>query len=308
MAAGALALDAAFGDPPDRCHPTAWMGSALSQVWRASALGARGRRLAGAASVLSVAGAAAACAALLGMGLGMLPWAAAAEAVAGVILLKSAVAARGMGRHAMAVHEQLSSGDIEGARAGLAAIVKRRTADLDGGHVASGAIESVGENTVDGVTAPLFWFALAGLPGALAYRAVNTADSMMGYKTEFFRDLGWFAARADTALNWAPARLTVPAMAAAAALLGLDWRRCLRCAVSEGGSVQSRNAGYPMAAMAGALGVRLEKEGHYRLGAGPSPDARHIPRAVGLMQAASWIFLGSVGAPAMLLLWWAANA
>lgn len=308
MAAGALALDAALGDPPDRYHPTAWMGSALAQVWRASPLGRRGRRLAGAAAVISVSGAAAGCAALLGAGLGMLPWAAAAEAVAGVLLLKSAVAARGMGSRAMAVHGRLAGGDIDGARAGLAAIVKRRTGGLDGGRVASGAIESVGENTVDGVTGPLFWFALAGLPGALAYRAVNTADSMMGYRTPRLEDIGAFAARADTALNYLPARLTVPAMAAAAALLGHDWRRCLRCAVSEGGSVDSRNAGYPMAAMAGALGVRLEKEGHYALGSGPAPEARHIPQAVSIMRAASWIFLGSVGAPLMLLLWWLGGA
>lgn len=308
VAAGALALDAALGDPPNRYHPTAWMGAAISQVWRASPLGARGRQVAGAMTVLAVAGAAAACAALLGWGLGMLPWAVAIEAVAGVVLLKSAVAARGMGSHAMAVHGRLVRGDIDGARAGLASIVKRKTGSLDDGRVASGAIESVGENTVDGITGPLFWFFVLGLPGALAYRAVNTADSMIGYKTPELRDLGRFAALADTALNYIPARLTVPAMAAAAALLGHDWRGCLRCAAKEGNTIQSRNAGYPMAAMAGALGVRLEKEGHYRLGTGSPPGAAHIPQAVNMMKAASWIFLGLVGAPAMLALWWAANA
>ena len=308
VAAGALALDMALGDPPNRYHPTAWMGSALSVVWRASGLGPRGQRMAGAAAVISVAGAAAACAALLGTALGLLPWAAAAEAAAGVLLLKSAVAARGMGRHAMGVHGSLVRGDIGGARAGLATIVKRSTGGLDEGRVASGVVESVGENTVDGVTGPLFWFSLAGLPGALAYRAVNTADSMMGYKTPMFRDIGRFAARADTALNYLPARLTVPALAAAAALLGHDWRGALRCAAAEGGSVQSRNAGYPMAAMAGALGVRLEKKGHYSLGSGPAPGPRHIPEAVRIMKAASWIFLFSAGAPVMALLWWLANA
>ena len=308
MAAGALALDMALGDPPNRYHPTAWMGAALSPVWRASRLGPRGQRAAGAASVAAVAGAAAACAALLGSALGALPWAVAAEAAAGVILLKSAVAVRGMGRHAMAVHAQLARGDVEGARAGLATIVKRRTGGLDGGRVASGAIESVAENTVDGVTGPLFWFSVLGLPGALAYRAVNTADSMMGYKSAMFENLGWFAARADTALNYLPARLTVPAMAASAALLGHDWRRCLRCALEEGRKVQSINAGYPMAAMAGALGVRLEKEGHYAIGSGDSPQPRHIPESVSIMKAASWVFLLSVGAPAMALLWWISNA
>ena len=308
VAAGALCLDMALGDPPNRYHPTAWMGSALSAVWRASGCGPRAQKMAGACAVLAVAGGAAACAALLGSALGALPWAAAAEAVAGVLLLKSAVAVRGMGRHAMAVHGLLERGDVEGARAGLATIVKRRTGGLDGGRVASGAVESVAENTVDGVTGPLFWFSLLGLPGALAYRAVNTADSMMGYRTPMFENLGWFAARADTALNYVPARLTVPAFAAAALLLGRDWRGCLRCALAEGGSVQSRNAGYPMAAMAGALGVRLEKEGHYCLGSGPPPEPRHIPEAVGMMKAASWLFLLSVGAPATALLWWLGNA
>ena len=320
----ALALDLALGDPRNRYHPTAWIGGALARLVPAvSGRGAGAERAGGILVVAAVAAAAAAAAAALphalGLGISLLAggWAAAlASAAAGAVLLKTTVAVRGMERHAAAVADSLDRGDLDAARAGLSAIVKRDTADLDGDHVVSGVIESVSENTVDGVTGPLLYYAALGLPGAFAYRAVNTADSMIGYRTAMFRDVGWFAARCDTVLNYAPARLTGLVMVLSAAVLGRDWRASYRVMVRDGGKTESPNAGYAMAAMAGAIGARLEKAGHYRLGDGacaaaaPASARGQIESAVSMMKVTSVLFSLLVAAPAIAALsaagwrWW----
>ena len=187
--------------------------------------------------------------------------------------------------------------------------------------------DSVSENTVDGVTGPLFYFGLFGLPGAFAHRTASTLDSMVGYRTWMFRDLGWFAARCDTALNYAPARLTALCMVAAAALVPrADWRAAYRVMARDASAPDSVNSGYPMAAMAGALGARLEKEGSYCLGASlpsapppaagaarpalaPLPDAALIRSSVSIMKAACAVFACAVTVPsaaAASLAWWLA--
>ena len=207
-----------------------------------------------------------------------------------------------MQRHAYAVVESLeggAGGGVERARASLSMIVKRKTGSLDEEHVISGVLESIGENTVDGATGSLFYYGLFGLPGAFAHRIVNTADSMAGYRGKMLGRLGWFAAHADTVLNYVPARLTGIAMVGASAALGYDWRGALRSMIRDGGSTESRNSGYPMAALAGALNVRLEKEGHYVLcGGGRAPSTRDVRRAVSLMKATVLVFAAGVVVPA----------
>ena len=347
--AGALALDWAAGDPPSRLHPTAWAGRlAGAAVPRLSAAGRRGRRAqrAGGAALVAgmvalVAGLAWAASAALGPAGAAWWWAAlplpppppgaawtahaaplALSVAASAVLLKTTLSVRGMERHALAVARRLDAGDLPGARAALAAIVKRDTSRLDGVHVASAAVESVSENTVDGVTGPLFYFGLLGLAGAFAHRTVSTLDSMVGYRTWMFRDLGWFAARCDTVLNYAPARLTALCMVAAAALSPrADWRAAYRVMMRDASAPDSANSGYPMAAMAGALGACLEKEGHYALGctgAGPgpgaaprraappsAPDAALVRSSVSIMKATCAVFACAVAAPLAAALSWA---
>lgn len=353
--AAALLLDRAAGDPPNRLHPTAWAGrlagAAVPRLHGAGRRGPRAQRAAGAALVAGMvalaAGLAWAASAALGAAAaaawpwpaclpgGFLPGAAwpgaalalALPAAASAVLLKTTVSLRGMERHALAVARRLDAGDLPGARASLAMIVKRDTSRLDGAHVASAAVESVSENTVDGVTGPLFYFGLFGLPGAFAHRTASTLDSMVGYRTWMFRDLGWFAARCDTALNYAPARLTALCMVAAAALVPrADWRAAYRVMARDASAPDSVNSGYPMAAMAGALGARLEKEGSYCLGASlpsapppaagaarpalvPLPDAALIRSSVSIMKAACAVFACAVTVPsaaAASLAWWLA--
>ena len=345
-AGGALALDYAAGDPPNRLHPTAWAGRLagaavprlLAACRGAGGGGGGGRRAQRAAGVALVAGMVALAAGLAwaasaalaqAWAAGMPPhrggeWPAhaallALSAAASAVLLKTTLSLRGMERHALAVARRLEAGDLAGARASLAMIVKRDTSGLDGAHVASAAVESVSENTVDGVTGPLFYFGLFGLAGAFAHRTVSTLDSMVGYRTWMFRDLGWFAARCDTALNYAPARLTALCTVAAAALAPrADWRGAYRVMARDASAPDSANSGYPMAAMAGALGARLEKEGHYALGGGggrpgggagraraPLPDAALVRSSVSIMKATCAVFACAVAAPTAAAVSWA---
>lgn len=310
----AILVDMAFGDPKNRYHPTAWAGRLIAAIIPRFAGRSTGmQRLGGAAAVLAPA-----CAAVLlimlfyhvvndaayGSGSGA-PEAAyyavmALHVAAGCLLLKSTIAIRGMQRHAEQVVASLQALDMADARTRLSMIVKRSTASLDREHVISGVIESIGENTSDGITGSLFYYGLFGLPGAFVHRIVNTADSMAGYRNEMLGRLGWFAARADTVLNYVPARLTALAMVGAAVLLRYDWRSAYRTMARDGAATPSLNSGYPMAALAGALNIRLEKEGQYAIGAataGSAPTVRDVGRAIRLMKVTVLVFAAGVVLP-----------
>jgi adenosylcobinamide-phosphate synthase len=229
--------------------------------------------------------------------------------IVGGILLKTTIAIKGMEKHALAVVNSLENNNIISARNNLSMIVKRNTKDLDENHVFSGVVESISENTVDGITGPLFYFGLFGLPGAFVYRVINTADSMIGYRTNIFKNIGWFAANCDTILNYIPSRLTGFVMIFSAMILGYDWKRSYKIMIRDGGKTQSPNAGYPMAAIAGALGTRFEKIDHYFLGDGKvSFSKEHVKSTITLMKVTSIIFCGIVVVPIVLLLsylgWW----
>ena len=323
--AAAIAVDMALGDPRSKYHPTAWAGALIALIIPRFAGRRDGmQRLGGALAVLVPASAAVSLILLMYHAAGGAAWygsiagaastggadaayiishhiPAVASAAAACILLKSTIAIRGMQRHAEQVITSLRASDIEDARTRLSMIVKRSTSSLDREHVISGVLESIGENTSDGATGPLFYYGLFGLPGAFVHRIVNTADSMAGYRGRMLGRLGWFAARADTVLNYAPARLTALAMVGGAALLGYDWRSALYAARREGSATQSLNSGYPMAALAGALNVRLEKKGHYTLGAatsaGSAPTIQDIGRAIRLMKATVLVFAAGVVLP-----------
>ena len=170
----------------------------------------------------------------------------------------------------------LEAEHIDAARHALRLLVSRDTAELDAPLLAAAAIESLAENASDSFVAPLLYYGLAGLPGACVYRAANTLDAMLGYHGRY-EYLGKLPARFDDLLNLAPARLTALLIVVAAALHGADARGAWLAMRRDHGRTASPNAGYPMAAIAGALGVRLEKVGHYCLNpAGRPPTAADL--------------------------------
>ncbi|WGH79417.1 adenosylcobinamide-phosphate synthase CbiB [Jannaschia ovalis] len=242
----AMALDAWLGEPDwlwSRApHPAVLMGRAVDRLDARWNRGARRRARGVAAVVVLVAGAWAA-----GWLIAVPPDAGLLELIAAAILL----AQRSLIEHVRAVAEALRRSLPEG-RAAVAMIVGRDTAAMDGPAVARAAIESAAENFSDGVVAPAFWFAIGGLPAMLVYKMVNTADSMIGYRTPRHEAFGWAAARLDDLLNWIPARLTAILILVA----GGAWRHWSRVP-NDARLHRSPNAGWPEAAIAPVLGVAL---------------------------------------------------
>ncbi len=188
---------------------------------------------------------------------------------------------RGLAAAARRVAKALARGDLSGARAAVGRdLVSRPTAALDAGQVASATIESVAENLTDAFLAPVCFFLAFGLAGAAVYRAVNTADAMFGYREGTFEHFGKVAARLDDVLNWIPARLAGWSLVAGAALAGESAARAASVMRRDRARTASPNAGWTIAAMAGALGLTLEKPGGYRLGDGPLPTVDDIRRAL----------------------------
>ncbi|NML16013.1 adenosylcobinamide-phosphate synthase CbiB [Azohydromonas caseinilytica] len=267
----ALAVDRLWGEPPARAHPVVYMGKALGAVgpallkWRpvAAFLGGALAWLLGAAGVAAIAWA-------LELGLRALPWWAAGPLLG--LLLKPLLAWRMLRDEVRAVEAALAQ-SLEAGRAQLSRLVSRDTSQLQPHEVREAAIETLAENLNDSVVAPLFWFTVAGLPGAALYRWANTADAMWGYRGRW-EWVGKFAARADDALSWLPARLT-------ALLLCLAARRWPAGLAREARVTPSPNGGWPMGAMALLLGVRLSKPGVYALHAsGAVPRADHTRAAL----------------------------
>ncbi|NDJ78123.1 MAG: cobalamin biosynthesis protein CobD [Chloroflexi bacterium] len=284
----ALILDQLVSDPPNRFHPVAWMGTVIAALKRhAPKENSAARFLYG--TMIAVGGSMSV--AVLGRvvvwGLKRLP--APVNWMGEALILKLVFTLRGLTTAANAVETALANDDMAEARRLVAwHLVSRDTSQLTASQVAAATIESVAENESDGVVAPLFFYAMGGLPGALAYRYLNTTDSMLGYHDERHEWLGKAPARLDDLANLIPARLTAGLLILAAALTGDDpgggrhiWQR-------DHAVTASPNAGHPMSAMAGALGVELEKVGHYRLGTGSrQPEATDIRRAVRLVRMAT---------------------
>jgi adenosylcobinamide-phosphate synthase len=256
-------LDRLVGEPPRALHPVVWLGRLATLLQRrAPGTTPTGQFASGAALVGVVVGTAFVTAVLAEAVLGRLPWE--LRILLRAVLLKPTFALRELVEAADRVQAPLETGNIDGARAALRDLVSRDTTRLDAGLVAAAAIESVAENASDSIIAPWLAFAIAGLPGAYAYRAVNTLDAMVGYHGRY-EYLGKPAARCDDLLNLLPARLTAALLIAGAAPSGraqTAWRTLLR----DHAATASPNAGWPMAAMTGALQVRLEKIDHYVLG------------------------------------------
>jgi adenosylcobinamide-phosphate synthase len=263
--AAALAIDLALGEYPARLHPVVWMGRAISTLERRAPSTGRARPfLYGLAMALFVPALFAAGAALALRVARAYP---ALELALEALLLKSTFAVRALGDAAAAVALALGRGDLDGARLALRSLCSRDASGLDGPRVAAAAVESVAENASDSVVAPLLFWAVLGVPAAMAYRALNTLDARVGYHGPY-EWLGKASARLDDLANLVPSRVTAALLLAAGALRGGDVRRGLATLLRDGAKTESPNAGRPMAAMAGLLGVEREKVGCYRLGEG----------------------------------------
>jgi len=186
----------------------------------------------------------------------------------------------------------LERGDLDCAKQWVQLIVRRNVRVLDEPHVVSAAIETLAESLVDGFTSPLLYAALFGPLGALFQRLVNTMDGALGFRDPEFREVGWFSARADTVVNFVPARMTAALIALVGGLYTRRLADALRTWLRWCRATESVNAGHPMAAMAGALGVRLEKVGHYVLGDGPLPSAEHLRTAIRIAVIVAVLWLG----------------
>lgn len=309
----AVVLDLAIGDPRRLPHPVVGMGAVIARLERAWNHGSpRARRRRGALmTALVVAGSA-----LLAWGTIVLlanlhPW---LGWLAEGWLLASCLAIRGLRDAALSVAAPLARGDLPAARRALSLIVGRDTEGLDEGEVTRGAVETVAENTVDGITAPLLFALLGGAPLAVAYKAVNTLDSMVGYRSERYRDFGRASARLDDAANWLPARLTALTLWLGACCLApggqaLHTRSALAATRREAPRHPSPNSGWPEAMVANLLGVQLGGTNRYRgevserarLGTSREPLRQaHIGAAIRLMHGGWLVFLILLAATVLL--------
>ena len=316
----ALFLDFFFGDPKNRYHPTVWIGKLIGKfVPYARSTNPLIEKINGIILLVSVIVIVSipiiffsstikylenfdsnGLYKILFLGLSI---------ISVGVLLKTTIAIKGMENHASKIMTALSKNDLDDARVKLSMIVKRNTKNLDKQHIISATLESISENIVDGITGPLFYFSIFGLLGAFVYRTVNTSDSMIGYKTEIFRNVGWFGANCDKTLNFLPSRLTSLVMVLSCIMLKKDWRHSIHIMKRDGSKTESPNAGYPMATLAGALGIRFEKIEHYVLGDGNSEiSEKHFKSAISIMKITSILFVLIFTIPMIILLsslgWW----
>ncbi|GED22075.1 adenosylcobinamide-phosphate synthase CbiB [Halomonas halmophila] len=307
----ALCLDLLLGDPSWLPHPVVGMGRCIARLERAWNQGsAETRRRRGIWLAVVVVGGTWTLAWCL---LTVLAWISPSLALAAELaLLATAFATRGLSEAARAVADPLRRGDLPAARHALSRIVGRDTDTLGESGLSRGAVESVAENTVDGITAPLCWALLGGAPLALAYKAVNTLDSMVGYRHPRYEAFGWASARLDDLVNWVPARLTVMAMWLSAWVIGGRTHGAMAATWHAAPRHPSPNAGWPEAMVAHLLGVQLGGLNHYAgrlskratLGRPLEPLAvGHIERAIHYMHG-GWLGVLVLMAPLVVLREW----
>ncbi|HEX3659457.1 MAG TPA: adenosylcobinamide-phosphate synthase CbiB [Pirellulales bacterium] len=305
----AFATDLLVGDPRWLPHPVRLIGKAADWLEAAiTRLAGRGKLAGVAFTAVIVVGTWAAAVALVGLAASLSPL---LGLLVEILLIYTALAARDLDVHSRRVFTALAAGNLPQARAHLAAIVGRDTEPLDEPEIVRAAVETVAENTVDGVVAPLVFAILGGAPAALAYKAVNTLDSMVGHLDVRYRSFGWASARLDDAANYLPARLARLLFPLAARVCRLDAAGSWRISWRDGQKTASPNAGISEAAVAGALGVQLGGTNFYdgqpvagpHLGDARHPlEPRHILQTIRLMYVVSLLSL-VIGLAGRMLAW-----
>jgi len=300
----AFTMDAVIGEYPDKIHPTVGIGKIISYLKpKAKSANPRFEKANGVLLAITV---------ILVVSLPvflLLFWLRSsfglygeiAYIVVGAVLFKATFAVKGMGHYTKPIAAALKRNDLAEARRWLPFIVRRDPNILGERQIISAAVESIAESTTDGITAPFFFFAIFGVPGAFAYRVVNTLDSMVGYKNAENKNIGWFSANLDTITNYIPARLTAYLMVAASFLLKENWRESRRILQRDKARTTSINAGWTISAMAGALDTQLEKQGYYTLGDDHGISPEHINRSLGIMTLTAVLFGFIVVLPVLAL-------
>ncbi|MBT0158441.1 cobalamin biosynthesis protein [Candidatus Bathyarchaeota archaeon A05DMB-2] len=299
----AFVIDLIFGEFPDRVHPTVWMGNVIAYLKpKTRSINPLTEKRNGVFLCVGVITLFTVPAFFLLWAIRLIPvWGWLLYVVASAVLLKTTIAIKCMKHYTAPIAKALKNGDVDEARRWLHFIVRRDPATLDERHIISAAVESIAESTTDGVTSPLFFFALFGVPGAFAFRVINTLDSMVGYRDTENVNIGWFSAKMDTIANYAPARLTAFLMVVSAMLMGADWRNSLRILQRDKNKTASLNAGWTISAMAGALNTQLEKQGYYALGDGEDISPEDVGKAWRIMLLTAVLFSVAVVAPVLAL-------
>jgi adenosylcobinamide-phosphate synthase len=302
----AAGIDIIFGEPPAAVHPVVWIGKLITFLKNAAPK--THRKLYGVIMALC-------CvffAAILGYSVLYIAALPGMPTILALLIeayfLKATFAINCLLSPAREIYRHLEENRLEKVRELLPIYVSRNTSKLTRTQMSSAVIESVSENYVDGILSPVFYYALFGefgLVAAYAFKAISTLDSMVGYKTEPYKDLGYFSAKSDDVLNWVPARISVIFILAASFLVALLPKKqgkinpfnSVRSALEDGMKTPSPNSGYPMAATAGALGVKLEKPDYYVLGASyPPTEINDIKRVSQLIAIASGFSLAAFAA------------
>ena len=298
----ALVIDTIYGDPRSDWHPVVLIGKLISfyenKLYPEPKTSNGSMFLRGMVTVLLV---------LLTVGIitGLLVWLSVKGgilfyAAMGAVILYFTITPRALCRDGMEIYHLLKAGDIVAARKRLSWIVGRDTENLEESDIARGTVETIAENTTDGIISPLFWFLLFGPVGAMVYRAGNTMDSMLGYKNDRYLYFGRFAARLDDVLNYIPARITFLLFVASAAILKLDWKNAKKIGLRDAPKHPSPNGGYAEATVAGAMHVRLGGYNYYEgkpefreyMGDPDTPlKADHIKQAIYMMYGATILFV-----------------
>jgi len=289
----AMVIDWVLGEPPEKLHPTVWMGM---YIIRAKSLALKSKNekrqklwgvgIAVSTILLFSIPAYALERYLLSFGESIM------YILLAAIVLKTTFAVKCMHQFAMNLFSAIEDGKLEDARRQLTFLVRRDPWKLSQRQMISAAVESIAEGIVDGAVSPLFYFSIFGLPGAVAYRAINTLDSMVGYKDQMHREVGFFSAKLDTIANYIPTRISALLLLLSALILGENARRSREILRRDRSNTESLNAGWSMSAMAGALDVELEKKGYYRLGdRNEELSTDHISRALRMHGTSVLLFL-----------------
>jgi adenosylcobinamide-phosphate synthase len=286
----AFLIDLVFGEVPDRIHPTLWMGK-LTDYFKSKLKNKNSRieKVNGVFVCLSIITLFAVPTYFVLFWIreffGWLPY-----IVASAIVLKTTFAIKCMKQYTLPVADSVKKEDYGRARQLLPFIVRRNPTELTKRHIISAAVETIAEGTTDGITSPFFYFALFGVPGAVAFRVVNTLDSMVGYKDLEHINIGWFSAKMDTIANYIPTRLTAILMMLAALMLRENWRKSWRILQRDRKNTESPNAGWTISTMAGALNIQLEKPGFYKIGDNNDLSPIHIRKALRIMVLTAILF------------------
>lgn len=297
----AFLIDIIFGEVPDKLHPTLWMGTIAGRLKpKLRNNNPKIEKINGILLCLILG------ALFVGPTYFGLLWISelfgrAVYVIASALVLQTTFAIKCMKQYTLPVADAVEKEDYETAKQFLPFIVRRNPNKLTSRHIISAAVETIAEGTTDGITSPFFYFALFGVPGAIAFRVINTLDSMVGYKDEEHINIGWFSATMDTIVNYIPTRLTSILMVFSAFILNNDWRQSWKILQRDKKNTASPNAGWTISAMAGALNIQLEKPGHYIIGDKSKLSPIHITKALQTMIMTSVLFAFSSVVPLLLL-------